>query len=61
RGYGNPSFMPSLGGLWHHQAGYRDHPDTRERFPEWEDDWLEIADQGADPFVFFRYSSRVSR
>src|SRR5262249_1596276 len=52
QGYGNPYFLPSLSGLWRHQAGYRYDPDTRERFPHWDDDWLVIADEGADPFIF---------
>ena len=55
RGYGNPYFLPSLSGLWHYQAGYRRHPDTRECFPDWDDDWLVIADQGADPFIFSQH------
>jgi hypothetical protein len=59
RGYGNPYFLPSLSGLWHYQAGYRYHPDTHERFADWDDDWLVIADQGADPFIFSRTSTVV--
>jgi hypothetical protein len=59
RGYGNPYFLPSLSGLWHYQAGYRYHPDTRERFPDWDDDWLVIGDQGADPFIFSRTSAVI--
>jgi hypothetical protein len=57
--YGNPYFLPSLAGLWSFQAGYRYHPDTHERFPDWEDDWLVVADEGGDPFIFSRASSAV--
>jgi len=59
QGYGNPYFLPSLSGLWRHQAGYRYDPDTRERFPHWDDDWLVIADEGADPFIFSRASAAI--
>ncbi len=59
RGYGNPYFLPSLSGLWHYQAGYRYHPDTRERFPHWDGDWLVIADEGGDPFIFSRASAVI--
>jgi len=59
QGYGNPYFLPSLSGLWRHQAGYRYHPDTRERFSDWDDDWLVIADEGADPFIFSRASAVI--
>jgi hypothetical protein len=58
-GYGNPYFLPSLSALWHYQAGYRFHPDTRERFPDWDDDWLVIADEGGDPFIVSRASAVV--
>jgi len=51
RGYGNPYFLPGLAKLWPYQAGYRYDAHTRQRFPDWEDDWLAIADQGADPFI----------
>jgi hypothetical protein len=51
-GHGNPDFLPSLSGLWHYQAGYRYHPDACERFPDWHDDWLAIADGGGDPSFF---------
>ena len=58
-GYGNPYFLPSLSTLWHYQAGYRFHPDTRERSPDWDDDWLVMADEGGDPFIFSRESAIV--
>jgi hypothetical protein len=57
--YGNPYFLPSLRELWSFQAGYRYHPETRERFTDWEDDWLVIADEGGDAFIFSRSSSTI--
>jgi hypothetical protein len=58
-GYGNPFYLPSLSGLWRFQAGYRYHPDTYKRLSEWDDDWLVIADEGSDPFIFSRASHAV--
>ena|ERR1051326_8524122 len=57
--YGNPYSLPSLSRLWSHQVGYRTHGNTGERLPDWEDDWLVIADQGGDPFIFSRTTSRI--
>jgi hypothetical protein len=54
RGYGNSYFLPSLSKLWAHQAGYRTHGVTHERIDDWDDDWLVIADEGGDPFIFSR-------
>jgi hypothetical protein len=59
RGYGNPYFLPSLSGLWLFQSGYRYHPDTGERFSDWDDDWLVIADEGGDAFIFSRISAVI--
>ena len=58
-GYGNPFFLPSLAQLWCFQAGYRYHPDTRERFSDWDDEWLVVANEGGDPFIFSRASHAV--
>jgi len=58
-GYGNPYFLPSLSQLWAFQAGYRYHPQTLERFTEWDDDWLVIADEGGDAFIFSRASNVI--
>lgn len=57
--YGNSIFLPGLSDLWDYQAGYRYHPDTKERFEDWDDDWLVIADQGADPFIYSRQSGKI--
>ena len=59
RAYGNPYFLPSLLKLWKHQTGYRTHGFTHERLPEWNDDWLVIADEGGDPFIFSRESGII--
>jgi hypothetical protein len=58
-GYGNSYFLPSLTHLWAFQAGYRYHPKTNERFTGWDDDWLVIAEEGGDPFIFSRKSGIV--
>ncbi len=49
--YGNPYFLPSLASLWQFQTGYRWHGFTGERLPEWDGDWLVVADEGGDPFI----------
>jgi len=50
--YGNPWYLPSLAQLWDLQAGYRYHPETNERFDEWMDNWLVVAYDGGDPYIF---------
>ncbi len=59
-GYANPYFLPSLASLWKFQSGYRYHPETTERFEDWEDDWLVIADEGGDAFIYSRGDTTVS-
>ena len=46
----NISFPP-LYTLWDRQAGYRWDASNGERVAEWQDNWLVIADQNADPFI----------
>ena len=58
-GYGNPCFLPSLARLWDFQAGYRWNGLTGEPIDDWNDDWLVVADEGGDPFIFDRASSTV--
>lgn len=58
-GYGNSFFLPSLARLWEYQVGYRIHGWTGEREEEWDDDWLVIADSGADPFIYSRNSGKI--
>lgn len=56
---GNPFFIPSLARLWRLQAGYRWHSVSGERLTDWHDDWLVVADQGGDPFIFEISSGKV--
>lgn len=58
-GYADSFFLPSLARLWEYQVGYRTHALTGERIKEWDDDWLVIADQGADPFIYSRDSGKI--
>jgi hypothetical protein len=57
--YGNPIFLPSLARLWEHQIGYRYDGLTGERIEDWDDDWLVVADEGADPFIYSRSSGKI--
>ena len=50
--YGNSFFLPSLARLWESQVGYRFDGLTKERIEDWDDDWLIVGDQGADPFIY---------
>ncbi len=56
---GNPFDLPPLARLWDLQAGYRWHGVTKQRLEDWDDDWLVIADQGADPFIFHRQTGEI--
>jgi hypothetical protein len=58
-GYGNNYFMPCLMNLWRYQVGYRSNGVNGDRIQEWDDDWLTVADCGADPFVFSRSSGAI--
>lgn len=49
--YGNGFYLPRLADLWDFQKGYRYHPSTHARFPDWRDDWLVVAYQGGDAFI----------
>ena len=59
RGYGNSYSLPSLAKLWDFQAGYRWNGLTGEPIDDWNDDWVVVADQGGDPFIFDRASCTV--
>jgi hypothetical protein len=59
KGYGDPYVLPALARLWEFQEGYRWNSIDRERLADWDDDWLVIADEGGNPFIFSRASSRV--
>lgn len=58
--HGNPFFLPCLADLWQFQAGYRWNGLSGEPIEDWNDDWLVVADQGGDPFIFDRASGAVS-
>jgi hypothetical protein len=57
--HGNPYFLPSLTDLWQFQAGYRWNGLSGEPIEDWPDDWLVVADEGGDPFIFVRSSGVV--
>jgi hypothetical protein len=58
-GYGNPFFLPRLEKLWSYQSGYRFHGITNEPLEGWDDDWIVIADAGADPLIFSRKNGSI--
>ena len=51
---GEPIFLPSLRRLDSHQTGYRSHPETGERFNDWPNEWIVVADANIDPFIYCR-------
>ena len=57
--HGNPYFLPALADLWQFQAGYRWNGLSGEPIEDWPDDWLVVADEGGDPFIFVRSSAVV--
>jgi hypothetical protein len=57
--HGNPYFFPCLADRWRFQAAYRWDGLTGEPIEDWNDDWLVVADQGGDPFIFARTSGVV--
>ena len=58
--YGNNYFMPRLADLWQYQVGYRFDGRNGDRLQDWNDDWLVVADCGADPFISSRSSGAIS-
>jgi hypothetical protein len=57
--YGNALFLPRLAALWKFQGGYRWNGLTGLPIEDWDDDWLVVADQGGDPFIFSRTTGVV--
>jgi hypothetical protein len=57
--HGNPYFLPRLVDLWKFQAGYRWNGLSGEPIADWNDNWLVVADEGGDPFIFERSSGVV--
>ncbi|EKU98526.1 hypothetical protein Lepto7375DRAFT_7822 [Leptolyngbya sp. PCC 7375] len=58
-GYGNPTTIPSLKRLWDRQAGYRWNGLTNEPIEEWPSNWIVVADEGADPYIFDTETGRI--
>lgn len=54
----NVTFAP-LHKLWDRQAGYRWDASNGQRVPEWQDNWLVIADQNADPFILDTRTGKI--
>ncbi len=59
KAHGNPYFLPCLTELWTFQTGYRWDGISGEPTKDWSQDWLVIADEGGDPFIFARSSGVV--
>jgi hypothetical protein len=57
---GNPVNLPPLYKLWDLQVGYRTHGLTKERIDSWPNEWLVIAVEGANPFIFNTDDGHVS-
>jgi hypothetical protein len=57
--HGNPYFLPSLAGLWQLQVGYRWDGISGVRCEGWDDDWLVVAVEGSDPFIFVGSAGKV--
>ena len=56
---GNPVVVPPLSGLWGLQAGYAWSRDPDVPLPGWRPNWLVIATDGANPFMFDRDDGRI--
>jgi hypothetical protein len=57
--HGNPYSLPSLVDLWEFQAGYRWNGLSGEPTEDWPDEWLVVAMESGDPFIFVRSSGVV--
>lgn len=57
--HGNPYFLPRLADLWDFQAGYRWNGLNGEHIEDWRNDWLVVADEAGDPFIFERSSGVI--
>jgi hypothetical protein len=57
--HGNGYFLPSLANLWNFQAGYRWNGLDGVLIEDWNDDWLVVAGEGGDPFIFQRTAGTV--
>lgn len=50
--FGNPIYFPSLKDLWSFQEGYRWNSLTGEPIEGWDSNWIVIANEGGDPYIF---------
>lgn len=51
--------FPALHRLWNLQAGYRWDASNGQRVNDWQEEWLVIADQNADPFILDTNTGRI--
>lgn len=51
--------FPPLHRLWKLQAGYRWDASNGQRVADWQEQWLVIADQNADPFILDMETGRI--
>lgn len=51
--------FPPLHRLWTLQAGYRWDASNGQRVADWQEQWLVIADQNADPFILDMNNGRI--
>ena len=58
-GFGNPTTIYSLSDLWNRQAGYRWNGLTNEPVDDWQPNWIVVADEGADPYIYDMETSRI--
>lgn len=58
-GYGNPTTIPALKNLWEFQAGYRWNGLTNKPIEDWPSDWLVVASEGGDPYIFDMKTNRI--
>ena len=56
---GDAYFFPRLASLWDIQAGFRYNALSGNPLPEWNEDWLVVADHGGDPFILSQQSGAI--
>jgi hypothetical protein len=56
---GNPVYVPPLCKLWELQVGYRIDGITGERIQNWPNEWLVIASESGNPFIFNSIDNQV--
>jgi hypothetical protein len=57
--HGDAYFFPRLASLWDIQAGYRYNALSGSPLPNWNEEWLVVADHGGDPFIFSQATGEV--